>query len=380
MVGCTDQEVTAIERPGSTGRRAFLASGIRLGLATLGVGTGLTACSADPLPGPDRPDSSATRPPAPTPTPLPGTVEAAARETELVIFASRALHRFRGRLTTAQRHLLTGLRDAHRIHVAALGSADPFGPDAPTAAPTSPASATPSATPTASPTGTPTANATQGVPDPGRTPKAALAKLHRLESQAAKAYRELVRSVEGPDDHRTQLVLLWGSLATAASCYAAACRSAADPGPSPAGDRRRNVIIPDQQTAETNLLEQCYAIIFGYQAAIAPLTGDSTAAAQSRLAGYRELRDRLATDLGDRHARVPAAQAAYRLPVQPTSAARAARLIAIMETRMLPYLGQWLATTDPSDRPAALSTMISTAESAAAWSPKVTVWPGYPAS
>jgi hypothetical protein len=47
---------------------------------------------------------------------------------------------------------------------------------------------------------------------------------------------------------------------------------------------------------------------------------------------------------------------------------------------MLPYLGQWLATTDPSDRPAALSTMISTAESAAAWSPKVTVWPGYPAS
>ncbi|WP_195909141.1 DUF4439 domain-containing protein [Microlunatus sp. Gsoil 973] len=357
------------------GRRKFLSFGVSLGVGAVGVGfgaVGLAGCTGDRLPGPDRPDPSAAIPPTPTPTQLPGTVESATRETDLAIFAATALRRFRGELTIAQRHLLVCLRDAHRGHAAVLGRVDPLAPDGSTTTPNPTTPATPAGTPT------PTTDASAGRPSVGHSPKAALAELRTLESRATKAYAALAESAAGPEDQQAGLVLLWGSLAAASAGYLTACRHGTDPGPGVIGDHRLNVIIPDQQTAVANLLRQCYAIIFGYQSAIAQLSGDRVDTASTRLAGYRDLRDRLAAQLDDQQARVPAAAAAYRLAVQPTSAGRAARLIAIMETRMLPFLGQWLATVDKADRSATLATMIRTADHTVEWSPKITVWPGYP--
>ena len=173
-------------------------------------------------------------------------------------------------------------------------------------------------------------------------------------------------------------MLLWGSLATAAAGYAALCSADTDPGPHVIGEQRVDVALPHANTAMANLLSQCYAIIFGYQTAIAYLTSARADAARDRLADYRGLRDRLAARLGDQKVAIPTAHAAYQLPVQPKSDTTATRLIGLMETRMLPYLGQWLATVDADGRSTVLGLLTSGAGYDLGWSPTVNVWPGYP--
>lgn len=317
------------------------------------IALSLTGCTQDGPQTSGRGRSTTPAPPTPTPTPVPGTVEAAERENDLAAFAAAALDRFSDRLSDADRNLLTNLRDAHLAHAAVLAPQDPT---------------------------TPAASASASPPALGHGPKAARAKLHSLEAKAAKTYGQLALSATGAEDQLGTLALLWASLATASTCYADACSSGRNPGADVVGDHRQNVAAADPQTALHDLLEQCYAIIFGYQAALAALSGDRADHGRSRMAGYRDLRDQLADRLTDQKLPMPAPHAAYRLPVQPTSDARAAKLINLMETRMLPYLGQWVATSGPDDRQDALDTMITSAQDALVWSPKIIVWPGYPVS
>ena len=331
------------ELPGSMNRRAML-------IFSGAVALSLTGCTQDGPQTSGRGRSSAPAPQTPTPTPVPGTVEAAERENDLAAFSAAALDRFEDRLSAADRNLLTNLRDAHLAHAAVLTQPNPPAPSA----------STPAAPPAL-----------------GHGPKAARARLKSLETKAAKAYSGLALSPTGPEDHLGDLALLWASLATASTCYAAACSRGSNPGSEVVGDHRTNVAVAGPDTAVHDLLEQCYAIIFGYQTALAALSGSRADHARSRMAGYRDLRDQLADQLSDQRLPVPAPHAAYRLPVQPTSDTRSAQLIGRMESRMLPYLGQWLRTASSDDRRRSLDTMIETAQDAQTWSPKIIVWPGY---
>lgn len=348
--------MTAIQRPGSSGRRAFLIFGAVTGL-------GLAGCS---LVQPGSGGSATSPAPAPRPGPLPGTVAAAARENDLAAFAAAALDRFATRLRTADRDLLSRLRDAHLAHATVLKQQDPTSDGT---------LAGPHPTPTPAPD---TASATPPVL--GHSPQDARLRLHRLESRASRSYAAVAATPTGPADQLGRLALLWGSLAAASAGYATACGSSADPGPAVIGDHRMNVALPDRPTAMQNLVAQCYPMIFGYQTALAALSGPQADRARSGLSRYRELRDQLADQLTSEKLPVPVPAAAYRLPVQPTSAARATQLINRMETRILPYLGQWLATATPHDRPRAVQAMITTAKDRATWSAKIIVWPGYPTS
>ncbi|MBO0812153.1 MAG: DUF4439 domain-containing protein [Microlunatus sp.] len=346
-------------RPRSMSRRALIILG---GAAGLSVTGSLAGCSLAQQSSFDHQRSSSSAPPSPTPTPLPGAGDAGLQENDLAGFAAAALHRFGRNLTKGQRNLLTNLRDAHRDHAEVLARQDPLAITASTPP-------SPSAAPTAS----------SVPPAPGRTVKRALAQLYALETAAATSYTRRALAPDGPKDQLGGVARLWGSLATAATCYADLCRAAKNPGPAVIGDQRANARIPDQATALRDLLEQCYAIIFGYQAAIAELPDGQAARAIAGLAGYRDLRDQLIDRLGAGKQQLPAASAAYRLPVQPTNLTRAATLINLMEVRMLPYLGLWLATAG-RDRTSALHTMITTARDALSWSPVIIVWPGYPTS
>jgi len=374
--------VTVTERPGALpsdklgrapfgrprSRRAFLVFGVAAGL-------GLAGCSSKSH-GPGRPASSPPAgPPAPSPTPLPGTVAAAVRENDLAGYATAALRHFGKHLTKPERHLLSGLRDAHLAHAAVLGQVDPTMIESTAGTTGDPtAAASPSAT---SPS--PTSPATSAsVPRLGRDPKSTLNTLRKLETEASKSYASLVAQPGDESARQGELVLLWGSLATAAAGYAALCSSGADPGAVVVGRQRAAVALPDQDTAMGHLLSQCYAIIFGYQSAIAYLSEERAEAARGRLADYRDLRDRLAGLLSDHKATVPAPDAAYQLPVQPISDSTATRLITLMETRMLPYLGAWLATARADDRSKVLAALVAGAGYDLGWSAKINVWPGYP--
>lgn len=217
-----------------------------------------------------------------------------------------------------------------------------------------------------------------------------LDRLRRLEAEASKSYAAQVAAPGVAASRHGDVVLLWGSLAAAAAGYASLCRWGTDPGATVIGRQRMAVRLPDRDTAIGNLLSQCYAIIFGYQSAIAYLSDERAEAARGRLGEYRELRDRLTGLLGDDKAAVPEPHAAYQLPVQPKSDSSAARLIGLMETRMLPYFGQWLATVDTAGdttgdttgdadgRTQVLATMIAAVRYDLGWVPRINVWPGYP--
>jgi hypothetical protein len=183
----------------------------------------------------------------------------------------------------------------------------------------------------------------------------------------------------GPADQQARLALLWASLYAAAETCATAAADRSAAGDALSGDHRRPVVLPDAGTAVQDAVAQCHAMIFGFQAAIAELSGARSTEAFGELARYRDLRDALSAQLNDHGQRVPAAHAAYQLPIQPTSAAAAAHLISVMETRMLPYLGLW-AATGRADRKTALQALTDTSRQAFSWSGRIPVWPGWPVS
>lgn len=337
------------------GRRSLLIFG-------LAGGFGLASCtSPSELPDPE-PSASAT----PTPDPLPGMVYAAADERRLAEFAEAMADTFADDLDTGDRRLLAALADAHHRHAAVLAAPDPLalpGPE-PTPPPTSSPSARASGSPSAS------------APSVGGNPHRAFERLAAMETDAAEGYRWYADPPRGPEDQLGLLGLLWGSLAAASTMYAEACDRRRNPGREPVGVTRLPAELPSPTEAMHHVVAQCYPMIFGYQTAIAKLSGSRGDHARAVLSGYRDLRDVLSSELVGEEVDVPTARAAYELPVQPEDDASAAELLAIMERRMLPHLGQWLATAE--DRTAALDAMINTARETQIWSPAIMVWPGWP--
>jgi uncharacterized protein YfaA (DUF2138 family) len=157
--------------------------------------------------------------------------------------------------------------------------------------------------------------------------------------------------------------------------YAEACERRRDPGRSSAGDRRVAAELPSPVEAMQNVVAQCYPMVFGYQTAIPRLSGARGDHARATMAGYRDLRDLLSARLTGQDEQVPGPRAAYELAV-PTDEDSASELIATLETRMLPYLGQWLATAE--DRTAPLTALLDTAREVQIWNPMIMVWPGWP--
>lgn len=360
-------EETAVR---TVGRRSLL-------IFTAAAGLGLAGCTDSPLvPGPG-PKPSQT----PKPIPLPGTVDAAATEQKLADYADAVLTRHRANLDHGERELVSQLHTAHLAHLEVLTSTAPF--DLPQPTPSSTVSGGPTSSTSGSPipsgsstvSGTPSPSATLSVSVSG-SPAKAIAALAALEAAAAEEHRARALRPGGPEDQLADLALLWGSLATAADSYRSALTDHRDPAAAPTGQQRVAIALPDRADAATNLLEQCYAIIFGYQTALAKLSGGRADHARSTLSGYRDLRDRLVDELLANDQKLPAPHAGYKVPVQPTSSSSAGKLLGSMETAMLPFIGQWLATSDSRSVPVA--TMIHTARDVLAWTSTIMVWPGWP--
>lgn len=296
----------------------------------------------------------------------PGTAHGAATEAELADFAAAVLHQLGTKLHTADKRLLTLLVSAHRTHAEVLQRSDPtrIGRHGHRLA-------------TASPSGT----ASPG--HIGSHPDKALTKLRSLERSAAHHHRARALKPSGPDDHHKSLTLLWGSLSVAATSYAATLGGGHARKPREAAKNRKRVRMPEHDEAIQHLVSQTDAVIFGFQTALGHLSQKSAKRARHRLARYRRLRDTAGIWLTDHKVDVPQQEPAYRLPVHPKSSSTASALISTVELRMLPYFGQWLATSPTAGgRTKALHALDHAVSSAESWSAadRVLVWPGWPTS
>lgn len=332
-----------------------------VGATALGGVTGLAGCNAvDP-----RLRGGAASPlgvPTPTPTPvLAGPLDAGALEIALAEQASSL--GARTGLPAGQRSRLELVAAGHRAHAIALDSPQPT--RRPTVAP--------------SPSG-PSASGSPAASAPPATTLAALSRdtddaVNGLGDQlraAAKTYAKTTVHTTG------STALLWGSLTVSAQMAADAIgRTAAvtaeqlEP---PAG-----LPLVSDTAAAQQLVSQLHAIVWGYRAALASQSGAPRDRAAADLRLRMVNRDRLTGWLQQRKQKVPVAAPAYQPPVAPTSGARAAELILIMETALLPFAGQWLAACDASSRSTALSGLTSTGRTTVYWGGPPRTWPGWPA-
>lgn len=328
---------------------------------------------------------------------MPGAEDAAHTEAELADFAAAIRDQLNSKLHPDDKRLLDLLTAAHRAHADVLHQRDPSviekhpSKKHPSNQPSRSGSATPrvdgsgpppssSATPSraSTPSRSSTPSSSHSV---GSDPSKAIATLRTLEKSAAGQHRDRALDPHGPDDRLEELTLLWGSLSTAAGSYAATLTDSHHETPKAAARHREAVRMPPTDQAIRHLVTQLHATIFGFQTALGRLSGKSAAQARTRLTTYRRLRDTAGVWLTEHKRTVPNEKAAYRLPVQPKDSSTAITLIITIEDRILPYLGQWLATADTAgNRKTALEALEDCWTSANSWSspPHVPVWPGWP--
>lgn len=303
-------------------------------------------------------DEPAPAPPVRTPThapspPLAGAEDAAEAEARL---AGRVASLLKAggddELGRALSAILTSAGAGHRAHQLALA-----GPE-----------------PTARPT-------TADVPRP-KTSRVSLASgLKKLITDEDKAADRLA---ENAGQAGSVTALLWASMAAAADGYAQALRQHASTkgqvpakAPKPATTHRPvEPVEPD--VAIRAMVEQLYAVSYGYQMAIGHLSDARFERAAAGLRKHRGLRDRLIAGLVKEAGEVPAAAPAYDVPVRPKDAASAAKLIMTLETALVPFCGQWVAAAaEDDDRELAVATLRSTTVTAVSWGGPLLAWPGY---
>ena len=158
-------------------------------------------------------------------------------------------------------------------------------------------------------------------------------------------------------------------MSVAASGYASALgQDEAVPIASP---KRRQLPALSADQAVAELVAQLHALVYGYQLAIGrlPILGKRHARAVADLLRVRILRETLISILTRRSITVPVPQSAYvpSLPVH--DAASAAKLIARMQSALLPFCGLFLAAATGSDRQA-FDTLAATARTARSWGPR----------
>lgn len=330
-------------------RRAVLLAGFGV-LSGLAVGGAVAGCDAKP------PVQPSTEPePAPSQPPVFAGGAAAAKLEEQLARQARSLLKAGddelGRPLTA---ILTAAAAGHQLHLTALVAPEP--------------------------TGRPT---TGGSPRPTPKPTEAdlpggLKELAAAEAAAATEYAERAVAAE------SVTALFWASLAAAADGYGQAVRQQGDstkgagPAKAPKPVPHRPVQPVEEEQARRAMVDQLHAVTYGYQMAIGHLTEQRFERAATALRQYRSLRDRLIAELVDASAEVPPAAPAYDVPVRPTDAGSAAKLIMTLETALLPFCGQWVAAAgSEEDRELAVATLRSTTVAAVGWGGPLLSWPGY---
>lgn len=301
-------------------------------------------------------DADRTPRPIPSPTPLPGTEKAAESEQELALLASALAADTGGDLDDGQRAALQQLATGHREHTTALLSPEP------TTGPRSTAS--PSASPTSS-----------SDPLDGRSPQAAIKALLASEQDQSATYLEFAAKTSGYTS------LFWASLAAAAVAYAEALSTKITPADPEKADRSAAPLAPVTDVeAVQELLRQTFAIIYGYQLALAQLSGAARDRAASRLTGLRQLRDDLTANLTDRQAAVPVAEPAYKTPSKINNEKSAIGLLRSMETKLFPFCGQVVSgSADTSTRSLGVTALMGGSTAAQGWGSSLPAWPGWPA-
>jgi hypothetical protein len=319
----------------------------------VGLPVALAGCTAtDRADNPPRAETSdASDPPAsssatPTATPNPRIIKGAALEQGLADLAGAIVAgNQHSQLSKYQLALLAAVRAGHLDHVAALHS--PEATDEPTSAP--PVS-----------------------PKPGTRPvDEALALLVKRERAAARSHAKTTLASSGFP------ALLWASMSVAASSYASALD---DDAAVPIMSSKRHplpALSADQAVAE--LVAQLHALVYGYQLAIGklPVLGNRHARAVAELLRVRILRERLISILTKHSVNVPVPKSAYVPSVRVYDAASAGKLIAHMQSALLPFCGLFVASAD-GDKKLAFDTLAATARTARSWRAPISAWPGWP--
>ncbi len=280
---------------------------------------------------------------------LPGAAEAVVLETRLASLAVGVLAKTGSTAPSARQKLILGqIRDAHLDHVRALVSPDPV----------EPGSAAAIATPEP-------ATVAPELAD-------AIAALIALEKSAVSTYQANTGSAT------ETATLLWASLTAASHGYADALDSDSGRSRTPLGQNREPLAQLSELDAMSQLLGQIDACLYGYPAALAQLSGSATTTAARRISSYYQLRNQLTAQMVAGRATPPAAAAVYVLDPDPSGAASATRLAAALETRIQPYLGQWVRTATGADRTKALTALLSAVSAGLGWGGALNRWPGWP--
>jgi len=106
--------------------------------------------------------------------------------------------------------------------------------------------------------------------------------------------------------------------------------------------------------------------------------GKRHARATAELFRARLLRERLISILTKRSVKVPVPKSAYVPSVRVSDAASAGKLIAHMQSALLPFCGLFVAAAaDGDDRKLAIDTLSATARTARSWGAPISAWPGW---
>ncbi len=327
-------------------RRSVLLTGLAL------AGSGCTL--SDPAVRSRDRGAAAPPPSGGTPSALaPGVARDLAAEQALAAGA-RAQRARTGRGDERRRDLLLLLARSHAERAAALAAADP--------------ATRPTPVPAATGSPAPTTSTTAPTTPPGT------AALVAAERARARRYRTATLAARGPT------ALLWGSMAVASAAFASAL-DADDPPRSAAVAPHRSLVLLDASAAASALVASLHAAVWGYQLALGRLPANGVAhdRALAALASRRALQDRLVEQLRRSGASVPAAAPAYDPDPEVADAEDARLLLQRIETRLLPFVGLWLAAAlEPADRALALDALDVTARTATAWGAPLRAWPGWP--
>jgi hypothetical protein len=304
-------------------------------------GTDTSATSSPPA------SSSPTPSPTPAPTPNPRIVQGAALEQGLADLAGATITGTQNtQLSEGQRALLAAVRTGHLDHAAALNGLEAT--NGPTSAP--PAS-----------------------PGPGTVPvDEAIATLVKGERGVARSHEKAALDSAGFP------ALLWASMAVAANSYASALGN--DAGAPTASAKRRPMPALSTDEAIAELVAQLHAVVYGYQLAIGklPVLGKRHARAVAELFRVRILRERLISILTKRSVKIPVPKSAYVPSVRVHDAASAGKLIAHMQSALLPFCGLFVAAAaNSADRKLAIDTLSATARTARSWGAPISAWPGW---
>lgn len=284
-----------------------------------------------------------------SPSPI---AEAVATEARLAALAIGVLARTGDNAPTSRlRTILEQTRDAHLDHLSALRSTDPG----------QPGGTAPVATPSA-----------LSMPSASAKLSEAVKALIKQEQTAALGYQPRVGAAPA------EIALLWASLYSASRSFAQALGSDDARSSTPLGLRRGRLAELDEARSRSQLLPQLNAALYGYEAALARLSGAEATDANERIIGIYQLRDTMRAKILAAGGQPSPAAPAYLLDPKPTGRTAAHKLMAALETRLQPYLGQLLCTSAGADRTTALGALSSSVSVGLVWGAPLNRWPGWP--